>query len=197
MNNDNRNKKRWESREFNLSEQHRWKAKPGNRIFVINRGAVHFEYPREWVVKPEGDSICLYDGEEPDDDIRLQVSVMQLGPDGSIVNWDLLAPIEHLMENDLQRDVRHRTRRGPMLRVKRRDLEYAWLEIDFVDPTEKRKAHSRACIARGGNVQALITMEYWPEDHGIANDVWNGVLESLKLGVYVENPFRGPLKSQQ
>ena len=37
--------KKWQKRRFNLSDKHRWKAKPGNKIFVINRGAVHFEHP--------------------------------------------------------------------------------------------------------------------------------------------------------
>ena len=188
--------KKWQMRKFNLSDKHRWKAKPGNKIFVINRGAVHFEHPGDWVVKPEGASICLYDGEEPDDNIRLQVSVTQLGPNGLTVDWSRFPSLATLMETSvLADDARHRTRKGPLLRVRRRDLEYAWLEIDFIDPTEKRKAHSRQCLARGGNVQAFITMEYWPEDHTIANNVWNNALESLKLGVYVENPFRGPLNS--
>ena len=185
---------KWTSRQFNLSENHRWKAKPGNKIFVINRGAVHFEHPGDWVVKPEGKSICIYDGEEPDDNIRLQVSVTQLGPNGLTVDWDRLPPLAYQMDTVvLGEDMRQRTRKGPMLQVRRGNLEYAWLEIDFIDPTEKRKAHSRQCLARGGNVQAYITMEYWPEDHRVANNVWNGVLESLKLAEYVENPFRGPL----
>ena len=186
--------KKWRGRQFNLSDQHRWKAKPGNKIFVANRGAVHFEYPRNWIIVPEGESICIYDGKEPDDNIRIQVSVTQIGPNGLTIDWDKLPSLEYQMEhNVLTTDNRQRTRKGPMLKVRRRDLEYAWLEIDFIDPTEKRKAHSRACLARGANVQTFITMEFWPEDHGIANDVWNNVLESLKLGVYVENPFRGPL----
>ena len=186
--------KKWQMRKFNLSDKHRWKAKRGNKIFVINRGAVHFEHPGHWVVRPEGGSICLYDGVEPDDNIRLQVSVTQIGPNGLTVNWSKMPSLAYQMEHAvLADDNRHRTRRGPMLKVQRRDLEYAWLEIDFIDPTEKRKAHSRQCLARGGNVQAFITMEYWPEDHAVANKVWNDVLESLKLAVYVENPFRGPL----
>ena len=44
--------RKWKRRQFNLSDKHRWKAKPGNKIFVINRGAVHFEHPGDWVVKP-------------------------------------------------------------------------------------------------------------------------------------------------
>lgn len=189
--------KKWQMRKFNLSDKYRWKAKPGNKIFVINRGAVHFEHPGDWVVKPEEDgSISLYDGLEPDDNIRLQVSVTQIGPNGLTVDWRRLPSLATQMETIvLPEDRRQRTRKGPMLKVQKRNLEYAWLEIDFIDPTEKRKAHSRQCLARGGNVQAFITMEYWPEDHTIANRVWNDALESLKLGVYVENPFRGPLNS--
>ena len=66
---------------------------------------------------------------------------------------------------------------------------YVWFETDFIDPTEKRNAHSRACLARGRNVQTLISMAFWPEDHILANNVWNGVPESLKLGENVDNPF--------
>ena len=68
--------------------------------------------------------------------------------------------------------------------------QYLWLEMDFVDPVGKRKAHSRACLARGGNVQAFITMDYWPEDRRVAAEVWNNMLESLKLGDYLydDNP---------
>ena len=51
--------KKWRKRSFNLSENHRWKAKPGNKVFVINRGAVHFEHPGHWVVKPEEDGSYL------------------------------------------------------------------------------------------------------------------------------------------
>ena len=57
--------------------------------------------------------------------------------------------------------------------------------MDFEDPAGKRKAHSRACLARGGNVQAFITMEYWSEDRRIAAKVWNDMLESLKLAEYL------------
>ena len=154
---------RWNSREFNLSEKHRWKAKSSNKIFVANRGAVHFEYPQNWIIVPEGGTICIYDGKEPDDNIRLQVSVTQIGPAGSIVNWSKLPSLDSQMEHSvIGDDRRHRARRGPMLTARRRDLEYVWLGIDFVDPTEKRKAHSRACLARGRNVQTLITMEFWP-----------------------------------
>ena len=181
----------WKSRAFDLPENHGWRARPGNSVFVANRGAVLFEYPSGWVIKPEGDSICLYDREAPDDNMRLQVSVLQLGPDRSIVDWSAMPPLASLMEDTvLADDPRRRTRKGPLLGACRRNLEYLWLEMDFMDPAGKRKAHSRACLARGGNVQAFITMEYWPEDHRAADQVWNNMLESLKLAEYLydDNP---------
>ena len=181
----------WKSRVVDLPHDHGWSAKPGNSIFVADRGAVHFEYPSGWVITPDGDSICLYDAAAPDDNMRLQVSVLRLGPDGSSIDWSAMPSLADMMENTvLADDARRRTREGPMLGASRRNLEYLWLEMDFDDPAGKRKAHSRACLARGGNVQAFITMEYWPEDRRIAAKVWNDMLESLKLAEYLydDNP---------
>ena len=171
----------WKSRVVDLPHDHGWSAKPGNSIFVANRGAVRFEYPSGWVITPDGDSICLHDAAAPDDNMRLQVSVLRLGPDGSSMDWSAMPSLADMMENTvLADDARRRTREGPMLGASRRNLEYLWLEMDFEDPAGKRKAHSRACLARGGNVQAFITMEYWPEDRRVAAKVWNDMLESLK-----------------
>ena len=71
---------RWEKREFNLSPAHRWQARKGNKIFVADRGAVQFEYPGDWVPSPGEHSFCFYDKPEPDDDIRLECSVIRMPP---------------------------------------------------------------------------------------------------------------------
>ena len=164
----------WKRSTFDLPDDHGWTARPGNSIFVANRGAVLFEYPSDWVIKPDGNSICLYDREAPDDNMRLQVSVLRLGPDRAIVDWSAMPPLASLME-DAVRPAPH----GKDRCSARRNLEYLWLEMDFT--TRKRKAHSRACLARGGNVQAFITMEYWPEDRGVAD-------QPLKLAEPVRQP---------
>ncbi len=176
----------WKRRTVDLPDDHGWTAKPGNSIFVANRGAVLFEYPSGWVIKPDGNSICLYDREAPDDNMRLQVSVFQTGSDRSIVDWSAMPPLASIMQHIvLADDPRQCTRKGPLFGASRRNLEYLWLEMGFMDPAGKRKAHSRACLARGGNVQAFITMEYWPEDRGVADRVWSNMLESLKLADYL------------
>ncbi len=176
----------WKRRSIELPDDHGWTAKDGHNVFVANRGAVHFEYPADWVIRPDGDSICLYDREQPDDNMRLQLSVLQLGPDGLNIDWSAMPSLASLMEEAvLSGDGRPRTRKGPLRSASRRNLEYLWLEMDFTDPVGKRKAHSRTCLARGGNVQAFITMEYWPEDRQAADKIWNDVLETLKLADYL------------
>ena len=188
-------RRRWEKQAFNLSEHSRWKAKPGNVIFVADRGAVQFEVPREWVMKPNDDAICFYDDENEDDaDIRLAVSVTHLSP---WIDWSGLRIADMLEDVVIKDDKRGLTGRTPVTEIKRQGLEAVWAEGDFIDETEGRLAHSRMCIARCPTVQALITMEFWPEDRRRATRAWNDALETLKMGQVIENPFRGPLPDQE
>ncbi len=185
---------RWEKRSFNLPDTHRWQARKGNKIFIADRGAVQFEYPGEWVVSPGEHSICIYDKAEPDDDIRLEFSVIRMPPIKDD-DWSGLL-LSDLLENTvLPSDERGVTRSGSNRRIQRPNMEAEWLEVDFVDPNENRQAHSRICLARGNGIQTLITMDYWTEDAPTVRRVWDDVLRSLKLGEYISNPFRGPLRT--
>ncbi|HSF23972.1 MAG TPA: hypothetical protein VLE20_07080, partial [Blastocatellia bacterium] len=65
-------------------------------------------------------------------------------------------------------------------------------EMSFIDLLEQRDARSRICLGRGSNIQPLITMEFWEDDRTRFAPVWDDVLASLQLGVYVEDPTRGP-----
>ncbi len=184
---------KWEKRAFNLPDTHRWQARKGNQIFVADRGAVQFEFPGKWVVSPGDHSIRIFDKAEPDDNIRLECSVIHLPPIRG--DWSEL-PLSSLIEDAvLASDERGITRRGNNLRIQRPNLEAEWLEVDFIDPKENRKAHSRICLARGNGIQTLITMDYWSEDATKVRRVWDDVLRSLKLGEYISSPFRGPLRS--
>ena len=68
----------WQKRTIKLDRSISIKAKPGNNVFVANRGDVSFEYPRFWIVKPSDNSICFYDAEPPADRCVLECSVMHL-----------------------------------------------------------------------------------------------------------------------
>ena len=128
----------------------------------------------------------MFDKEEPDDNIRLEVSVIHVPP----IDWSDLLLTDLIEDAALSKDSRGLTNRGPFREAKRRDLELAWLEVDFIDPDENRKAHSRICMARGPGVYSFITIDFWPEDRRKVNSVWNDVLGTLKLGEFIQDPTR-------
>ena len=186
----------WNGERFNLSPRHRWQAKPGNVVFVADRGAVRFEIPREWHVEPGDGSVKIYDRKPPDDNMGMEMSIFYLArmAGRQRVDWSGLsihqlikdATAEPLSEDD--------GKVSAPLTIRVNGLEIAWVEREFIDPGEKRPAYNRVATARSiaAEVQILITMAYWPEDAAQAHDVWNDVLGTLKLGEYIENPLLGP-----
>ena len=180
---------KWSEEQRGLKKNHGWKARPGNKIFVADRGAVRFDYPGSWLVDPTSDSIHFRDKPEPNDDCLMQVSVWYLRDD---VDWHGL-PLQ-----DLIREVRRGDRRGlhapgPIQYEQRGELEIAWIEHKFVDPVEKREAIDRACLARQGIIMPFITMVMWPEHREKFDPVWREVLRTLQLGRYIEDPTKGPV----
>ena len=147
---------------------------------------MRFDFPDNWVVIPDEDSIKFHDRNPPDDNCRLAVSYIRLAP----IDWSGL-PLSQLVQTVVEGDERGITHQGEMHETKRSDLELAWTEIYFIDPVEKREARSRICLGRGSNIQPLITLDYWAENAEKFTPVWNEVLRSLQLGMYVEDPTRG------
>jgi hypothetical protein len=180
----------WEKEELKLRSGHGWRARPGHKIFVIDRGAVRFDYPQEWVVIPDEKSVTLHDREPPNDEVRLQVSYLRLPS----IDWSGLS-LASLVEAGMEGDERSIRTRGPIKEMRRDDLELAWREIGFVDSTENRDARSRLCIARRSNLQCLITFDFWATDLPRCDDVWNTILATLEMGEYVADPQRGRIVS--
>lgn len=181
---------RWEKSERKLRAGHGWKAKPGYKIFVADRGAVRFNFPADWIVEPGPDSTRFHDRQPPKDDCLLQVSFLYLNP---AVDWSEV-PLDVLLAEVVLHDERKVIPRGEAVRVRRPGLEITWIDATFHDPVERREACSRACFARGSNIQAFITMDFWPEDAKRFLPVWDHVVETLRLGQYVEDPTQGPRK---
>ena len=182
-------KKKKKREVLGLRRNHGWKARPGHRIFVADKGAVRFDFPQDWILDPEGDSsVKIYDGKPPDDNCRLEISVWYLSP----LDWSGLA-LSKLVRDVVEADERDIIKKGPMNEVVRDDLEVAWTEFLFIDhANEHKKAHSRVCLARRANIQPLITMDFWPEDALRVGGVWDTVLETLEIGNYIEDPTLGP-----
>ena len=180
----------WEKEELRLRSRHGWRARPGCKIFVADRGAVRFDYPIDWVVIPDEDSIKLYDKEPPNDDSRLAVSYVRLPP----IDWSGLG-LATLVEAGIRGDERPIHTWGPIIETSRGELELAWREVGFVDPAEDREAKSRMCIARRSNLQCLITFDFWAVEAPRCEAAWDTVLATLELGEYISDPILGPVVS--
>lgn len=177
---------KWRKEVLKLRDDHTWRSKPGYRIFVADKGAVRFDIPEDWVVKPDSDSIKFHDREPPDDDCVLAASYMRLPP----VDWSGLA-LAGLVETIVEGDERGVIGRGEMNTLRRGALDIAWTEIKFIDPTERREAFSRICLAREANIQSLITFDFWADDRERVEPVWAEVISSLELNLTITDPTRG------
>lgn len=172
---------------YELPEGHGWSARPGHKILVLDRGAVLLEYPRDWHVEPGPGQIDLRDRETVQESTCvLAVSYLRLPP----LDWRDL-PLSELLSHAVDGNERDLIAAGPVTETARDDLEIAWIEQRVVDPGENRESRSRTCLVRGKNLQCLITFDFWPEDEARVSPVWDDVLESVKLGVEVEDPTRG------
>jgi len=173
-----------------MKENHGWRSKPGYQILVLDRGAVRFDFPRDWFFEPGPYPVTLHDREPPNDECRLQLSLFRTPPG---IDWSPL-PLPQLLADAMKDDEPDPEviSRGEIVHVERRDLELVWRETRRTDPNEKREARSRSCLARGADLHVLITLDFWPADAKRLEPVWDEVLRSLRLGQYVADPTVGP-----
>ena len=177
-----------QSKTFKLQERHRWKAKPGHSVLVLDRGAVRVDYPEGWIVKHHPDSMKIHDGEPPDDNCVLAVSYIRLPP----IDWSGL-PLRELVAAAASGADRGIVERKEIVEEPRSDLELAWIEVRYTDAQEKRPAVSRIAIGRGSGIQCLVTFDFWADDAAQLEPVWKEALRSLVLGWYVDDPTLGPV----
>ena len=183
--------RRWEKRELKLKDKHGWTAKPGYQIFVADRGAVRFDIPQGWVVVPGDGAVKICDKEPPNDNCAIQLTIFYL-PHG--VDWSAL-PLAQMLEDATSEDDPDSgtLARSEVVAIERPDMDLAWRETRFVDKNEQREAISRSCVARGRDLQPLITFDFWVDDAPRLYPVWDELLRSLRLGDYVSDPTLGPV----
>jgi hypothetical protein len=180
-------KAQWAEQTLKLKNRHSWKAPPGCNIFVADRGAVRFNYPHGWAVVPADDCIQLCDKQPPNDNCRLAVSYLRLPP-VDLSGLPLAKLLPAAMQSSENRQV---LQRGEPVSVQRDEVEILWAELRFVDTKEQREAFSRIALARGSNLQALITFDYWVEDAQRLEPVWDEVMRSVELGRDIDDPTAG------
>jgi hypothetical protein len=92
----------------------------------------------------------------------------------------------------MEKDERDLLELGEVVTVKRQTARIVWMEIKFMDHQEEdREAYSRTCIGLGSNVQCLITMDFWADQAEQFIPVWDEVLRSLTLGLFIRDPRTG------
>jgi hypothetical protein len=183
-------KKRWVHERLKLPKNHGWTAKPGNAIFIADRGDVRFDFPHSWIVEPgESGSIKLHDRKPPDDDCLLELSVIRMPPGVNLTG----APLKQfLMDAVLPADTRGITWCGEVYEVKRAGLEVVWSQGDFDDETQdNRAARTRWLLARRANILPFITMDFWVDQAEQFSPVWDEVVASLRVAEY-NLPMTGP-----
>lgn len=182
----------WQQQSFRMPKGHHWSARPNEMIFVADRGAVRFNYPRTWVMVPQpGGSFQFRDRPEPDDDALLEISVMRLNPD---MNWADL-PLEDFLRSVHFKDDKRGLRPGEMVNVEGPNIELTWIESTFTDPNENRAAVDRALLGFNNNVMPYVTMVFWEDQRNRFAPVWDRVLETLHVGEPVT--VRGPSRKER
>lgn len=180
---------KWQKRQLRLKEKHGWKARPGNNICALNRGAIRFEYPAGWKVDVDDDSLKIRDLPEPDDNCVLAVSQMHLPVDVAD-----RVPLRELVQMSIVHDERDVLECKEVVEIPREDdVEIAYGEVRHLDPKEKREAFGRICMARGSGVYCLMTFEVWTDEVEKYDAVWHEALRSLMLGLQIQDPTVGPV----
>src|SRR5688572_20170980 len=165
---------RWQKQDLKLRDNHGWKTKPGYSIFVADRGAVRFDVPQGWIVAPNDGPLKICDKEPPDDNCCIQLTIFRLPPG---IDWSAL-PLPGMLEDatnqhDDDDDKSTVLARGDVVHIVRTDLEIAWRETRFLDKEQNREAISRNAIARGSNIQPLITFDFWVDDAPRLYPIWD------------------------
>lgn len=177
---------KWIKETLELKEDHNWQCEPGNRIFVAGRGALRFDVPQDWYFEPDENSFRFLDRKPPDDDCRLEAS-FNLLPPGDWADF----PLVHILKQVIKDDTRNPDEQGEIFQLKRSTARIVWTQIRFIDPQENRPAYSRIAIGLGSGVQCLITFDYWVDDAPRLTPVWDTVLSTLVLGLYIRDPRTG------
>jgi len=171
--------------ELSLKKDHGWTASPGFRIAAIDRGAIRFEFPRDWICIPEEDSVKFYDCNPPADNCRLAVSNQRRLEIANRV------PLDELLTALAHDDLRGLHRTMEVVHQRKHSLELAWVEFQFNDSQLKHDARSRFCVARGSGICALVTFEFWQDDIDQFEPVWEHLMKTITLGEFILDPTSG------
>ena len=186
----------WRKGYLPLPPNHGWRTtSPKNSLFIAERGAVQFEFPREWMIIPSRKgTIMIQDKPYPEENMRFDVGVGQLFREDGVplrrigvsVDWEL--PIDEAFMASMIKPEDEMLTVGKLRFASGPTFEAAWRQVSFIDKEENRKLFSRTCVARATSTCGVITLNFWPEYASKANRAWRLMMATLKIGEYIEDP---------
>ena len=177
---------KWIKQTLTLEDNHHWQSKEGYKVFVADRGAVRFDVPQDWIFEADQQSFRFLDNNPPDDNCRLEVSFNRLPP----ADWRDF-PLVDLLKQVVDQEKRNVIEKKEIVVLNRQTARIIWTEVKFIDSQENREAYSRICIGLGSGIQCLITFDYWADEANKLTPVWDEVINSLTLGLYIRDPRTG------
>jgi len=173
---------RFEKTQLKLKEGHTWRCGPGYKICVLAEGALRFDVPRDWFSEPGETSLRIYDLTPPDDNCRLEVSLLRHAQ----IDWSGLS-LDQLIRNSI--GARTCDEDLDIHRQQRPGVEIAWVESSSME--NGKQARSRLAIVRGVNAHALFTLDFWATDAARFTPVWDEIMRSIDMGLKVDDPTVG------
>lgn len=138
--------------------------------------------PREWVSETSETSLKVYDLTPPDDNCRLEVSLLRHAQ----VDWSGLR-LEELIRNST--GAKAGEENPDIHRQQRPGVEIAWVESSSIE--NGKEARSRLAIVRGVNAHAVFTLDFWASDADRFTPVWDEIMRSIDMGLNVDDPTVG------
>jgi hypothetical protein len=171
----------------------RWKARPGYRVLVMDRGAVRFDFPQDWLASLDSKYIRIVDREPPSDRCSLLVSCRWISP--GVAGFPIRELLHEVtLDDNPERPIVYR---GPITTLYRQPMEAAWRQMCFIDNLQRQDARTRVCLARGGRTLATIVFDFWAKDEARLHDMWTVLLDTLAVGDYIDDLATGRKREQR
>lgn len=177
-----------------MPDDHAWRAEPGYKIVVADRGAARFDVPQAWqLVHDETADVCLADAQPPHDSVRLQFTLLPVRVPRSAALPPASVMLESIQGSSPGEE--WKGRRGPVVSERRAGLDLAWIESDDVDTGNGRPLLTRTCAVVGAGRVALFTLVCYADHPALAADAWRVLRASVELGRSYDLSGRDPRRN--
>lgn len=170
-----------------LKENHGWTSEPDCQVFLADRGAVRFDFPKGWVIEPgDGGTIKIQNRESHGADCCLKMNLFYLRED---LDWSGISVSRVLDEVLKKRNPGEILETAPTQRTNRDGLEMAWSGTRYRDRDRTREYWFRALVGRKWNIQPIFTYSYLEPPTPTIRGMWDILLKTLILGTTSKTPL--------